>query len=129
MQSHKTATRSYRLGVELIEGLKKAARREGVSENSFVQNLMARRVKADLLVNSIPYVLLSRRTLLHILGSANPDGLEMVALELGKRNFTLTRELYESGGRELSFSEYVVEILDKEAQWFEVEGAEDQPER
>jgi hypothetical protein len=57
-------------------------------------------VKADPLIDAIPYVLLSRRTLLHILGSTNPDGLEIVGAELGKRNFTLARELCESVGRE-----------------------------
>jgi len=129
VKSRKSTTRAYRLDVELVEGLKKAARREGVSENSFVQNLLGRRVKVDLLVNAIPYVLLSRRTLFHVLGSTNPDGLEMVGLELGKGNFILARELYESVGRELGFSGYLTEILDKEAQWFEVEGAEDKPER
>ena len=124
-----SAARAYRLDVGLIEGLKRASRRAGMSENSFVQNLLAQRVKAGPLINAVPHVLLSRRTLLHILGSTNPDGLEMVGLELGKRNFALVRELYESVGKELGFSEFLVEILDKEAQWFEVEGAEDKPDR
>lgn len=87
------------------------------------------RVKADPLIRAFPYVILSRRTLLPILGSTNPDGLEIAGLDLGKSNFTLARELYKSTGRELSFSEYLVEILGKEAQWFEVEGAEEWPER
>lgn len=129
MKSRKSATRAYRLDVELIEGLKKAARREGVSENSFVQNLLARRVKADPLIHAFPYVVLSRRVLTPILGSTNPDGLEMVGLDLGKKNFALAKELYESTGRELGFTEYLVEILSKEAQWFEVEGVEDKPEK
>lgn len=129
MQSRKSATRAYRLDVELIEGLNKAATREGVSENSFVQNLLTRRVKADPLIHAFPSVVISRRTLLSILGSTNPDALEMAGLDLGKRNFTLARELYESVGRELGFSEYLGEILGKEAQWFEVEGAEEKPER
>ena len=63
------------------------------------------------------------------MGSTNPDGLEMVGLDLGKKNFALAKELYESTGRELGFTEYLVEILSKEAQWFEVEGVEDKPEK
>lgn len=129
MKSRKSATRAYRLDVETIEGLKKVARREGISENSLVQNLLARRVEVDPLIRALPHLVLSRRTLLLVLGSTNQDGLEIAGLELGNRNFALARELYESVGRELSFMNYVVEILGKEAQWFEVEGAEDKPER
>lgn len=129
MQRRKSATRAYRLDIELIEGLKKAARKKGLSENSFVQNLLARRVEADLLNDAIPYVLLSRRTLLHILGSTNQDELEMVGLELGSRNFAFARELYESAGRDLGFQEYLIEVLGKEAKWFEVEAGEGMLER
>ncbi|HEV2226396.1 MAG TPA: hypothetical protein VGR56_06280 [Nitrososphaerales archaeon] len=129
MQSRKSTTRAYRLDIGLVEGLKKVARREGVSENSFVQNLLTRRVNTDPLVHAFPYVVLSRHTLIPILGSTNRDVLEMAGLELGKRNFILARELYESAGRKLDFVEYLSEILDKEAHWFEVEGAENRPER
>lgn len=129
MQSRKSATRAYRLDVELIDRLKKVARREGVSENSFVQDLLVQRVNADRLIHAFPFVVLSRRTLIPILGSTNPDVLEMAGLDLGKRNFALVKELYESAGRKLDFAEYLSEILDKEAHWFEVEGAENRPER
>jgi hypothetical protein len=128
VKSLKSATRAYRLDAELIEEVKKAARREGVTENSFVRNLLARQVKIGPLVHAFPLVVLTRRTLLHLLGSTNPDGLEMAGLDLGKRNFALARELYESLGRELGFSDFMVEILDKEARWFEVEGAESSSE-
>ena len=129
MRSRKSATRAYRLDAELIEELKKAARREGISENSLVQNLLAQAVKASPLIRAFPFIVISRRTLLPILGSANRDGLEIAGLDLGKRNFALAKELYESVGRELGFSDFLVEILDKEARWFEVEGAESRPER
>ena len=129
VQSRRSATKACRLDVELLEGVKKAARREGVSENSFVKSLLAQRVRADPLMHALPYVVISRRALVPILGSTIADGLEMVGLDLGKRNFALARELYESTGRELGFAEYLVEILDKEAQWFKVEGIQDKPER
>ncbi len=129
MKNRKSATRAFRLDIETIEGLKRAARREGVTENWFVQNLLARRVKADSIIHAFPYIVLSTRTLLPILGSTNPDGLEMAGLDLGKSNFALARELHQSVGRELGFSEFLTEILDKEARWFEVEGVEDIPER
>ncbi len=129
MQSRNSATRAYRLDIELIEGLKKAAKRKGVSENSFVQDLLSQRVKADPLIRSFPYVVLSRRTLIPILGTTNPDGLQIAAFDLGKRNFALARELHESLGRVLVFFEYLTEVLDKQAHWFEVEGAENKPRR
>jgi hypothetical protein len=129
VKSRKSATRAYRLDVEIIEGMKKTAKREGVSENSLVQDLMAQRVKADSLIRAFPYIILSRRTLQYILGSTNPDGLEIAGSKIGKRNFTLARDLYASLGRELTFPDYLREILDEDAHWFEVEGAEEKPEK
>jgi hypothetical protein len=129
VRSRKSATRAYRLDAELIEELKKVAKREGVSENSYVENLLAQRIRASPLIRAFPYIVISRRTLLPILGSANSDGLELAGMDLGKKNFALAKELYESLGRELTFTKFLVEILDKEARWFEVEGAEDRPER
>jgi hypothetical protein len=122
-------TKTFRLDEELLEGLRKAARHEGISENALVQDLISRRVKADPLVHAFPFIILSRRSFIPILGTANPDSLELVALELGRKNFTLTRELYKSTGKELGFSEYLVDVLDKQVHWFEVEGVENKPER
>lgn len=129
MGSRKSAIRAYRLDLELIEGLKKAARREGVSENSFVQNTLSQRVTANPLIHAFPYIVLSRRTIVPILGTTNADGLELVAFDLGRRNFALVRELYGSVGKEMGFLEYLTEVLDKQARWFEVEGVEEKPER
>ena len=109
--------------------MKKIARREEVSENSFVQSVLTHRMKADPLIRAFPYVVLGRRTLVQILGTTNPDGLELAAFDLGKRNFALARELYESMGAELGFSQYLSEVLDTQARWFDTEGTESKPER
>jgi len=53
----------------------------------------------------------------------------LVAFDLGRRNFALAMELYKSIGKDMGFFEYLTEVLDKQARWFEVEGAEEKPER
>ncbi len=129
VQNRKSATKAFRLDANLLEGLTTVARREGVSENAFVQDLLSQRVKADPLIRAFPYIVLSRRSFAPILGITNQDGLEMVGLDLGRRNFAYARELYESGGMKLDLSEYMMEVLDKQAHWFETEGVNSRPER
>lgn len=129
MQSRKTTTKTFRLETEILEALKKVARREGVSENALVQSLLLQRVKADPFIRAFPYIILSRRSFAPILGMTNPDGLEIVGLDLGKRNFAFARELYESMGTELTFSNYLTDVLDRQAHWFQIEGANTKPER
>lgn len=129
MQRRKSATSSFRFDAELIEGLKKAAKHEGVSENSFVESVLSRRVRADPIIHAFPYIILSRRSFVPILGTSDPDSLELVASELGKRNFAFARELYGSSGTTLGFSQYLIEVLGEQAHWFETEGVNSMPER
>lgn len=129
VQNRKSATKAFRLDIELLKGLTTVARREGISENAFVQNPLSQRVNADPLIRAFPYIVLSRRSFAPILGMTNQDGLEMVGLDLGRRNFAYARELYGSGGMELDLSQYMTEVLDKQAHWFETEGVNNKPER
>lgn len=129
MQSRKSEVKAFRLGVDLLKGIRTAAKREGVSENAFVQNLLSRRVKADPIIRAFPYIVLSRQSFVPIIGTTNPDSLQFVALDLGKRNFAFARELYESGGMELGYSQYLTDILDEQAHWFGTEGVNNWPER
>lgn len=129
MQSRKSLTRSFRFDAELLGGLRKAARRQGVSENAFVQSLLSERVKAEPLIHAFPYIVLSKRSFAPIMSTSNSDSLELVALELGKKNFAYTRDLYESVGTELGFLQYMTDVLDRQAHWFEIEGANNKPER
>jgi hypothetical protein len=129
MESRKSEIKAFRFDSELVKEVRVAARREGVSENAFVHNLLTQRVKADPLIRAFPYIVLSRQSFAPIIGTANPDSLEFVAIDLGKKNFALARELYESLGMELGFSRYLVEVLGEQARWFETEGANSMPER
>jgi len=104
MESLKSKIKSFRLNTEMLRGIRAAARREGVSENAFVQNLLSQRVKADPLIRAFPYIVLSRKSFMPILGATNTDGLEVAGFDLGRSNFSLARELYESVGMELGFS-------------------------
>lgn len=129
MESRKSEIKSFRLDAGTLKRLRIVARREKVTENAFVQNLLSQRVKADPLIRAFPYIVLSRRSFLPILSAANPDVLEVVGIELGRSNFALIREIYASVGKEIDFVSYLTDVLEKEAQWFEVEGTEAMPER
>jgi hypothetical protein len=129
MQSRKSEVKAFRLDSELLKGVRTVARREGVSESAFVQNLLSHRVKADPLIRAFPFIVLSRQSFVQIIGMANPDSIEFVALDLGKRNFAFARELFESVGTDLGFSQYLTEVLDGQAHWFGTEGVNSRPER
>ena len=129
MDNRKSKVRSFRLDSGLLEELKTVAEREKTSENAFVEGILARRIKTDPIITAFPYVVLSRKSFSSILGMANPDGLEVVGQELGRRNFAFTRELYESVGQEVGFAQYLGDILDEQAHWFFVEGGNKRPEK
>jgi hypothetical protein len=129
MQNRKSEVKAFRLSTELLSRIRIAAERVGVSENAFVQGVLTQRVKADPFIHAFPYVALSGQSFASILGATNVDSLEMVGFDLGKKNFALTRELYESMGAELGFKQYIEEVLDNQAHWFVAEGVDIKPER
>jgi hypothetical protein len=129
MESRKSEIKSFRLDAETLRGLRTVARRQGVTANAFVQNLLSQRVKVDPLIRAFPFIVLSKRSFVPIVGLTNPDGLEMVGLDLGRKNFAFARELFESTGTELDFLQYTTEVLDGQAHWFETEGVNSKPER
>ncbi len=122
-------TKTFRLEADLIEELERIARRDGVSENSFVQGVLSRRVRADPLVRAFPYIVLSKRSFVPILGTADQASLEIAGVELGKKNFSFAHDLYQSMGDDMGFLRYVVDVLANQARWFETEGADKRPEK
>jgi hypothetical protein len=128
MQRKKTEVRSFSLDSELLRNLKVAARREGVSENAFVEGLLSDRVRIDPVYHAVQSIVLDKQTFSSVLGMTHSEGLDIVGYNLGKSGYTLARELYQSNGVELGFVEYITWVLQK-AGWFEIEGAEVRPER
>jgi hypothetical protein len=61
-------------------------------------------------------------TFVSILSTSNLDSLEIDGFALGKKNFSLARELLESVGIQITFIQFLVKILGKEGGWFTVEG-------
>jgi hypothetical protein len=129
MENRKSDVRTFRLGTDLLSGIRIASQREGVSENAFVQGVLSQRVKAEPLIHAFPFIVLGRQSFASILGTTNADGLEIASFDLGKRNFSLAQDLYESVGADLSYVQYIKEVLDGQAHWFVTEGATIKPER
>jgi len=129
METPKTQVKSYRLNSEVIERIRSIARREGVSENLFVQRLLLARVNADPFIRAFPLIVLGKDSFSQIMGMTNPAGLELAATELGRKSFALARELYESEGEELDLRQYMTDVLDKQGHWFETDGLVRSPER
>lgn len=117
-----TRIKAFRLDVSLIQMLERASRRSKVTESIFVRDVLGRRLKIDPLIPAIRGISLSQETFQSILGTTSPDGLEMLGSNLGKKNFSLVRGLFESNDRRLTFLEYLIDILDYEGMWFKVEG-------
>lgn len=129
MKNRSSEVKAFRLDAELLKAVKTIAKREGISENAFVQSVLWQRVRADLLIRAFPIVALSGQSLAQILSTSNPNLLDIAALELGRRNFGLVRELYASVGTDMDFARYLGEVLDKQARWFELEGVNVNPQR
>jgi hypothetical protein len=125
MQIRRSVTKSFRLDADLVDDLERVAKREGISENSFVQGILSRRMRADPLIRAFPLIVLSRTSFVQILGTANRASLEIAGAELGKRNFSLSRSIYQSMGDELNYLRWVVEVLANQAHWFETDGADE----
>ena len=118
----RTRIRSYRLDLNLIEQLRKAASKEGISENNFVTGILQRRTRIDPLIPAFKGIILSDEILRAIISTSNADTLELSGFNLGKETFMLARELFRSHEMELTFTELLIDILDDQLRWFNVEG-------
>jgi hypothetical protein len=129
MQNRKSEVRAFRLDGELLVRLQAIAKREGISENALVQNILSQWVSSDLARHAIPYITLGGPSFTQILGMTNRDGLEVIGADLGKRNFAYIKELHESSGIDMSFVRYMIDMLERQGHWFKTEGTDSKPER
>jgi hypothetical protein len=118
-----TQVMSFRLRKETISGVRMAARNAGVSENAFVESVLERRVDAEPLIRAFPIVAISEGTMAAILEAADADRLELSGFDIGKRNFLLTRKLFESAGMNLVFSSYLTDVIGRQGNWVRVENS------
>ena len=117
-----TVTRSFRLDEKLIENLARLARKYGQTENQLVTSWLIWRMGFDPLIPTFDGLMLTTETFESILDTCNLDALEILASELGKKHFIMSRTLFEATGKQLTFVMFVDEILSKRARWFRVEG-------
>jgi len=130
MQERKeTQNRSFRFEVSLLEGLKKAAKNAGVTENAFMNSLLADRLLVDPLIRTFQKISLSYETFMSVVSSADADAVEMAGSEMARKNFPLVCELYRRSGHPLAFGEFLTKILGKHGGWFRVEGDGDGTQR
>jgi hypothetical protein len=115
-------TRSFRLDETLIQDLAAMAKKYGQTENQLVASWLSWRMGFDPLIPSFDGLMLTTETFESILDTCNVDALEMRASELGKKNFMLSKTLFEAIGKQLTFLTFVSEILGKRARWFRIEG-------
>jgi hypothetical protein len=127
VQSPKRLIKSFRLRADILQMLRIAARRHGVTENALVESLLESRLRVDPIIEAFDVISLGRNTFMQIIGMANVDGLEMIAFNEGKRSFLMAKQLFESNDMGLNFFQYLTEILEG-AGWFRVEGALVKPE-
>lgn len=120
----KTRTKTFRFDITLLEKLDEAAKRARVTENAFVSATLEERLEIDPLIPAFRLIRLSSRVFQSILGTANTDALEAGAADTAQKNFPLIIELFAASGRNLDFREFIVDIMGKSCQWFEVEGNE-----
>jgi hypothetical protein len=129
MQNRKSEVRAFRLDGELLGRLQAIANRERISENALVQRILSMWVSSDIARHAIPHITLGGPSFTRILGMTNRDGLEVIGADLGKRNFAYIKELHESSGIDMGFVKYMIDVLDRQAHWFKIEGADSKPER
>jgi len=120
--SKKTRNKTFRLDIELIARLDKAAKRAGVTESLFVTHALQERLIIDPLIPAFPLVSLSAETLRLILSLVNEQSLADAGSELARRNCTFVRELYAANGVTLDLGKFLIDVLGKHANWFCVEG-------
>lgn len=120
--SSRTKVKAFRLDAKLVASLKRVAQRLQVSENMYVTQVLTRALMIDPLIPAFDGIEVGEETFASIISTSNPDSLEMDGFVLGKKNFSLARDLFESAGYQMTFIQFVVEILGKEGNWFKVEG-------
>jgi hypothetical protein len=118
-----TKIKAFRLEASLILSLERAARRLQISDNMYVTQVLTRALMIDPLIPAFNGIELGEETFGSILSTSNPDSLEIDGFALGKKNYSLVRELFESVGIEMTFIMFLVKILGGEGKWFVVEGA------
>src|ERR1700726_1700147 len=102
-----TVTRSFRLDETLIQDLAAMAKKYGQTENQLVASWLSWRMGFDPLIPSFDGLMLTTETFESILHTCNVDALEMRASELGKKNFMLSKTLFEAIGKQLTFLTFV----------------------
>jgi hypothetical protein len=128
VQNPKTRVKSFRLHEELLETLRIAASRHGVTENTLVETFLTSRLRVDPILLAFDVISVGRETFMQIIGAANIDGLEAFAPTQGKKSFSLAKQLFASNDMQLSFFKYLTEILGERARWFHTEGTLVKPE-
>jgi hypothetical protein len=118
----RTKVKAVRLDTDLIIGIGRVAKRHQVSENAYVTRVLRSALTIDSLIPAFNGIGLSSETFASILTNSNSDLLELDGFALGKKHFEETRELLESVGMKMTFVRFLVEILDKQGNWFVVEG-------
>lgn len=117
-----TKIKAFRLEEHLILKLERAARRLLLSENMYVTQVLTKALRVDSLIPALGRIALGGETFASVLSTANPDSLEVDGFALGKKNYSLVRELLESIGCQVTFIQFLVNILAEEGGWFKVEG-------
>ncbi len=128
MQSRKEV-RAFRLDGNLLRMLALSAQRRGISENAVVEDVLLRNLKAETLAEAFDRISFGKETFRSIIGMTDANGLEIMGSERGGKAYSLARELSESQGQPLTFSQYLTEILGSQGRWFKVEGALVKPEK
>jgi uncharacterized protein (DUF1015 family) len=103
VQNPKTLVKSFRLRAEVLEMLRIAALRRGVTENALVEKLLTSRLRIDPIVDAFDVISLGREIFMQVIGMSNIDGLEIFAFAGGKKSFSLAKQLFESNDMELTF--------------------------
>ncbi len=121
-RSH-TKIKAFRLETSLILSLERAARRLHISDNMYVTRVLTRALMIEPLVPVFDGIELAEETFASLLSTANRDSLEVDGFALGKKNYTMVRELFESIGIQVTFIQFLTKILAEAGNWFTIEGA------
>jgi hypothetical protein len=117
-----SVTRTIRLDENLDQDLAALARKYRQTVNLLVASFLSWRVGFDPLIPTFDGLILTTETFESIIDTRNADALEIRASELGKKNFLMSRTLFEARGKQLTFVKFVDELLSKRARWFRIEG-------
>ncbi len=117
-----TKIKAFRLETSLILGLERVARRLHVSENMYVTQILTAALRVESLIPALGRIALGSETFASIMSTTNPDSLEMDGFALGRKNYSMVREILESIGCQMTFIQFLVYILAEGGEWFTVEG-------